>query len=78
MNILSDSTLPLSEWIEYTLTDVLSALGKVNARLQTDEGRPLRWMDPLIECAFADTDRILATLEGKDHGDSGDRISKKK
>jgi hypothetical protein len=31
--------------------------------VRTKEGRPLRWMEKSLDCAFADADRILRKLE---------------
>lgn len=60
------ATLSLSEWISYKMSDVLCALGEIRAQLNTEQGRPLRWMRQSVDCAFADADRILERLDGKD------------
>lgn len=57
-------TLDLAERIAFEMTEVLALLGRVGAELRTEEGRPLRWMEQAVDCAFADADRILERLEG--------------
>ena len=56
-------TLPLSERITFQMSEVLCLLGKIGAQVRTKEGRPLRWMEKSLDCAFADADRILRELE---------------
>lgn len=55
--------LDLSQRIAYEMSEVLAILGRIGVQLRTNEGRPLRWMEKSIACAFADADRILQELE---------------
>ncbi|HEX6097333.1 MAG TPA: hypothetical protein VF432_13470 [Thermoanaerobaculia bacterium] len=41
----------------------LCLLAEIRVQLRTPEARPLRWMQPSIDRAFHDTDRILEKLD---------------
>ncbi|HEX6097329.1 MAG TPA: hypothetical protein VF432_13450 [Thermoanaerobaculia bacterium] len=56
-------TLDLTDQIEWQLSRTLCLLAEIRVQLRTPEARPLHWMQPSIDRAFHDTDRILEKLE---------------
>ena len=57
-------TLDLAERIGFELAEAQAVLGRIGVDLRTPRGRPLRWMQQSVDCAFADVDRILQKLGG--------------